>query len=195
MTKKVLSVLVVAGLLATLPALAQQTGSVSGQVTSTEGEPLPGVTVEARGDVLPQPRVTVTSESGRYSLPNLPPGQYELTFTLEGMGTATRRLTVLLQQNSAVDVALGLEAFEEEIQVLGEVPLIDTSSAEIKTAISNEALEQLPVAQQYRDLLKLIPGVQYSQDSTRGPSAGGSGQDNVYQIDGANVSQIGRAHV
>lgn len=188
MTKKVLSVLVVAGLLATLPALAQQTGSVSGQVTSTEGEPLPGVTVEARGDVLPQPRVTVTSESGRYSLPNLPPGQYELTFTLEGMGTATRRLTVLLQQNSAVDVALGLEAFEEEIQVLGEVPLIDTSSAEIKTAISNEALEQLPVAQQYRDLLKLIPGVQYSQDSTRGPSAGGSGQDNVYQIDGANVS-------
>lgn len=188
MTKKVLSVLVVAGLLATLPALAQQTGSVSGEVTSTEGEPLPGVTVEARGDVLPQPRVTVTSESGRYSLPNLPPGQYELTFTLEGMGTSTRQLTVLLQRNSEVDVTLGLEAFEEEIQVLGEASLVDSSSAEIKTSISNESLERLPVEQEYRDLLKLIPGVQYSEDQTRGPSAGGNGQDNVYQFDGADVS-------
>src|SRR5262245_52905361 len=46
----------------------------------------------------------------------------------------------------------------------------------------------LPVGQEYRDLLKLIPGVQYSQDTVRGPSAGGSGQDNVYQFDGANVT-------
>ena len=35
---------------------------------------------------------------------------------------------------------------------------------------------------------KLIPGVQYTQDTTRGPSAGGSGQDNVYQFDGVNVT-------
>ena len=30
--------------------------------------------------------------------------------------------------------------------------------------------------------------MQFSQDSTRGPSAGGSGQDNVYQFDGVNVT-------
>ena len=46
----------------------------------------------------------------------------------------------------------------------------------------------LPVGQEYRDLVKLIPGVQYTQDTTRGPSAGGSGQDNVYQFDGVNVT-------
>ena len=46
----------------------------------------------------------------------------------------------------------------------------------------------LPVGQEYRDLLKLIPGVQYSQDTVRGPSAGGSGQDNVYNFDGVNVT-------
>ena len=38
----------------------------------------------------------------------------------------------------------------------------------------------LPVGQEYRDLIKLIPGVQSTQDTVRGPSAGGSGQDNVY---------------
>ena len=36
--------------------------------------------------------------------------------------------------------------------------------------------------------IKLIPGVQYTQDATRGPSAGGSGQDNVYKFDGVNVT-------
>ncbi len=36
--------------------------------------------------------------------------------------------------------------------------------------------------------IKLIPGVQYTQDGTRGPSAGGSGQDNVYKFDGVNVT-------
>ena len=46
----------------------------------------------------------------------------------------------------------------------------------------------LPVGQEYRDLQKLIPGVQYTQDQMRGPSAGGSGQDNVYQFDGVNVT-------
>ena len=46
----------------------------------------------------------------------------------------------------------------------------------------------MPVTQDYRDLQKLIPGVQYSENLTRGPSAGGSGQDNVYLYDGVNVS-------
>jgi len=46
----------------------------------------------------------------------------------------------------------------------------------------------LPVGQDYRDLVKLVPGVQYTEDGTRGPSAGGSGQDNVYSFDGVNVT-------
>ncbi|MEM7352689.1 MAG: carboxypeptidase regulatory-like domain-containing protein, partial [Acidobacteriota bacterium] len=69
----------------------------------------------------------------------------------------------------------------------GEAPVIDTTSAEIKVAFDEEVIEQLPVGQEYRDLVKLIPGVQYSEDDIRGPSAGGSGQDNVYQFDGVNV--------
>ena len=48
--------------------------------------------------------------------------------------------------------------------------------------------KNLPVGTEYRDLVKLIPGVQYTQDAVRGPSAGGSGQDNVYNFDGVNVT-------
>ena len=37
-------------------------------------------------------------------------------------------------------------------------------------------------------MLKLIPGVQYSENSVLGPSAGGSGVDNKYGFDGIDVS-------
>ena len=55
-------------LLAAVPAAAQQTGEMRGKVTDTSGGVLPGVTVEARADVLPSPRVTVTEASGEYRL-------------------------------------------------------------------------------------------------------------------------------
>ena len=169
-------------------AFAQQTGSISGRVTATDGAALPGVTVEARSNVLPQPRMTVTNEVGEYRLPQLQPGRYTLTFSLAGLQTVTRNAQVLLHQNAEVNAALGMAGLEESITVTAEATLVDTQSAELQSGISNEQIEALPIAQEYRDLQKLIPGVMYSQDEIRGPSAGGSGQDNVYQFDGVNVT-------
>src|SRR5436190_16535086 len=79
-----------------IPAAAQQTGSIQGKVTDTGGGVLPGVTVEARPDVLPGPRVTVTGSDGTYQLPQLPPGDYTVTLTLSGMQPATKKVRVQL---------------------------------------------------------------------------------------------------
>ena len=46
----------------------------------------------------------------------------------------------------------------------------------------------MPLGPDYRDLVRLAPGVQVTQDLVRGPSVGGSGQDNVYRFDGVDVS-------
>src|SRR5207247_5284758 len=75
---------------------AQQTGSISGRVTATDNSALPGVTVEARSNVLPQPRVTITDTNGDYRLPPLGPGDYTVTFSLAGLQPGTRKATVLL---------------------------------------------------------------------------------------------------
>jgi hypothetical protein len=171
-----------------LPLVAQQTGGLGGRVTAVDGSALPGVTVEARSNVLPQPRVTTTTATGDYRIPALPPGAYTLTFSLAGMETRTRNVQVLLGQEQNVSVALGLAGLSESITVTAEGTLIDTSSTEIRSAVGTEAIESLPVGQTYRDLLKLLPAVQYTEETIRGPSAGGSGQDNVYQFDGVNIS-------
>jgi hypothetical protein len=170
------------------PAYAQQTGAISGKVLDSSGGVLPGVTVEARAGVLPTPRVTTTGADGEYRLQALPPGDYTLTFVLSGMQNVTRQAQVQLAQDTVVDATLGLQGITESVDVTATVSLIERDSASLKSGVSNQQIMALPVGQDYRDLVKLIPGVQYTADLTRGPSAGGSGQDNVYQFDGVNVT-------
>jgi len=182
------AILLISFLLAAVPALAQQTGSISGRVMDTGGGVLPGVTVEARSDVLPAPRVTTTDANGGYRLPALAPGAYTVAFELSGMQAVTRQAQVQLGQETAVDVTLGVAGLTETVMVTAAASLIERDSSSIKSGVSNEQIMALPVGQDYRDLIKLIPAVQFTQDTTRGPSAGGSGQDNIYQFDGVNVT-------
>src|SRR5512145_726201 len=127
--------MLVVGTLVLLPvsASAQQTGAIIGKVVDTGGGVLPGVTVEARSDVLPSPRVTTTESNGQYRLPALPPGNYTLTFTLSGMQTATRQAQVQLSQETVVDGTLGVGSVEETVTVTATASLIDRETATIKS--------------------------------------------------------------
>jgi hypothetical protein len=171
-----------------LPAVAQQTGAISGTVTLEDGSSVPGIVIEASSPVLPRPRATTTLDGGFYSLAQLPPGEYTVTYAMDGMATQTRQVRVSLDQTITVDITLGMEALSEQIDVVAEATLIDRASAEINDSLTSQEMELIPVGQDYRDLQKLIAGVQYSDNVIRGPSAGGSGQDNTYQFDGVNVN-------
>ena len=185
---RVLSFFALLLLLAPAIAIAQQTGAIAGKVTDTSGAILPGVTIEARSAVLPSPRVTQSGANGEYRLPALPPGTYTVKFELSGMQTVQRQALVQLGQDTIADATLGVGVLTEAVTVTAATSLVERDSATIKSGVSSEQITSLPVGQEYRDLIKLIPGVMYTQDGTRGPSAGGSGQDNVYQFDGANVT-------
>jgi hypothetical protein len=180
--------LLLAVVLLCFPVVAQQTGSISGKVTASDGSALPGVTVEARSNVLPQPRVTVTDGTGEYHLPALQPGSYVLTFSLSGMQSATRRAEAQLGADTTADASLGLQGVSESITVTAEASLVNKESTVLQSGLNSAQIQQLPLTQNYSDLQKFIPGVMYNPDTFRGPSAGASGQDNVYMFDGVNIT-------
>jgi hypothetical protein len=73
MKVRLLSCLIVAGLLTTSAAAQQLTGTMSGTVKDTQGAVVPGVTVTAASDALiGGPRTTVTNETGSYQFQTLP---------------------------------------------------------------------------------------------------------------------------
>jgi hypothetical protein len=182
---KIFSVTLVFAMFAA-PANAQQSGDITGQVMDGVGAGISGVSIEASSDILPQPRTTTTADNGRYRLRLLPPGQYTLKFSFPDGAEQTRTVFVQLQQTAEMNVVAG--AAVEEIVVMGAQVSVDTGQGSLKSLIGAETIDALPVGQEYRDIMKLIPGVQYSELSVRGPSAGGSGQDNTYQFDGVDVS-------
>lgn len=171
-----------------LPAEARQTGSIAGKVTASDGSALPGVTVEARSNVLPSPRVVVTESNGEYRFPSLPPGTYTVTFTLSGMQPVTRDAAVQLGRETPADAKLDPKGVTESVTVTAESSMVDKTSPSLTNGLSSDQMKGLPVGQDYRDIIRFIPGVEYTPDTTRGPSAGGSGQDNVYKFDGVNVT-------
>jgi outer membrane receptor for ferrienterochelin and colicin len=84
-------------------------------------------------------------------------------------------------------------AVAETVNITAAPQIVDTSSTTVGAVISSDLLENIPVGRRLADTLYLAPGT--SSSSTAGhmnPSmAGGSGLDNLYVIDGVNVTSTG----
>src|SRR5438874_9081067 len=99
-----------------VPLAAQTTGTVAGRVTDSSGAVLPGVTVEAKSTALQGVRTVTTDPEGLYRMPLLPPGDYTISFTLQGFGAKQKRAVVSLGKDSSVDASLS-PAVTSEITV------------------------------------------------------------------------------
>ena len=148
-------------LLVPTTAAAQAGGSLSGLVEDTTGGILPGVTVEAASSVLIEGTIAAfTDSAGRYTIINLRPGTYTVTFTLPGFNTAIRE-DVLLTGDSAVQINAELQvgAVEETVTVSGEAPVVDTQQVRRQAVVTRQMMDVLPQGRTLEARLLLIPGV------------------------------------
>ena len=157
--------LLIATALALAPAAAsaQLAGSsgIAGVVRDSSGGVLPGVSVEASSPALiEQTRTVVTDGQGRFSIVELRPGTYTVTFTLPGFSTV-RREGIELGPNftATVNADLRVGALEETITVRSESPVVDVLRVESRNVISKDALETLPTNKTLPAFVALTPGL------------------------------------
>ena len=170
----------------TVSALAADTGTISGAVFDPSGQPIADASVRISGERLPIGRTVQTSSNGAYQFQYLVPGEYLIEIELTGVGRATRTAIVELGRDTQVDFILGT-SLQEEVTVSAARPVVDIRSAEVAFNFKDETLSSLPLERTYRGLFQLIPGVADNR-SPVGPAAGGGRQDNLYLIDGANIT-------
>ncbi len=171
-----------------------RTGSIRGTVTDTEGEILPGATVELVGEkLMGGTRSILTNDEGKFRFPNLMPGEYEVTITLEGFQTAKMtKLRVKIAGTVTVDVILNLASLEESVTVSAETPVVDVQKSVVSTNIGSELMEVLPMRRfSFFDYAGTTPGVTSSSGdhSNNWQSAMGSGTtQNTYYFEGVETT-------
>jgi hypothetical protein len=128
------------------PAMAQQASGISGTVRDTSGLAMPGVTVEAASPALIEKVRTVTTDGeGRYSIVDLRPGTYTVTFTLTGFSTVKRDgISLTSGFTASVNVSMQVGSLEETITVSGAAPVVDTTSMRKQETLNTSELEALP---------------------------------------------------
>ena len=167
-------------------AFAADTGTVSGAAFDQNGQPLADAAVKISGDLLPIGRTVQTNANGLYQFQYLIAGEYRIDVELAGVGRSTRVVIVEVGRDTQVDFVLGL-ALQEAVTVSAARPIVDIRSAEVGFNFKDDTLNSLPLERTYRGLFQLIPGVADNR-SPIGPAAGGGRQDNLYLIDGANIT-------
>src|SRR5262245_4030444 len=119
-------------LVSVVPVFAQkETGVILGEISDADKAPLPGVTVTASSPALIGGSSTTYSDNdGRYRFPALPPGFYAVTAELQGFQRVIRKDVRIYVGNAiTIDLSLEAEKISETIEVKGEAPLIDKTTA------------------------------------------------------------------
>ena len=161
--RNVLQALKVAVITLALPATALAQSSITGVVRDTSGAILPGVTVEAHSPALIEKTRTALSDgAGQYRIVDLPPGVYEVVFTLTGFKTV-RREGIVLQGTFVAQVNGDLQVgtVEETIVVSGASPVVDVVNNTAQFVADRDVLDAIPTAVRNTPLRALLlPGTQ-----------------------------------
>ena len=145
---------------ATVWAQAGEQGSITGTITDAQGGALPGVTASAVNQQTNVTTTAVTNESGVYLLTALVNGRYRVTFSLSGFDSVAREVELRAGDRLRLDLGLTVGGVSEEVSVVAETPLLETTTATRSQVVAQELVENLPSSGRNPFTLShIVPGV------------------------------------
>ena len=182
-------------------ALAQSTtASISGTVLDAQQAVVPNATVTARNVETGFNRTNQTNDEGRYNFVNLPIGGYEVTVEAANFAKYVQTgITLLVNQNAVVDVALKTGGVQEIVTVTENASLLNTTTAEVSTRFDEKRLSELPISpnRNVYNVLLSVPGVSQLSSGQVGfvngagvsfSSNGGRLRSNNFMLDGQDIN-------
>lgn len=146
-------------------ALAQDRGAFVGAVVDPSGAAIPDVKVTAIQTATNLRVESVTNAVGQYRIPNLPVGEYRLTFEAPGFKMAVREgVTLSVTDVLKIDARMEVGQTSESLTVTAEAPILQTETPEVGTLMGTKQVIDLPLGfsgGRYAEnfAYKLTPGV------------------------------------
>ncbi len=174
-------------------AHAQSTyASIHGTVTDTSGAVLPGATVTVTNTSTGISSTQTTDGKGYYIFPQLAiGGPYTVKIEKDGFQISqTAGVTLNVNENRDVDSKLATGSVSQTIQVNANAVQVDTSDTQLKSTVTAQQIEQLPLLGRDASILqKLSPGTVESSDRFGNYSSNGNQtQMNSFLLDGADIN-------
>jgi outer membrane receptor protein involved in Fe transport len=138
------------------------TGAIVGTARDTTGAVLPNVTIAISSGAIMGGRMASTAADGTYRISALPPGEYRLSFSLNGFRTFEQDVRVAVGFTATVDVELQLASQREEITVTKPPSDLDRRSTGIAETFSSSQLADLPISRGLAGLLGTTQALQLS---------------------------------
>lgn len=199
MRSKILASLLfaLAVIMASTQIQAQTLGGFSGTVTDSNGAVLAGASVRIVSAQTGGERTAATTTSGSYSVPQLQPGIYKITVTLDGFKTKQIEAIELgVGQNRTLDIAMETGEVTVVVDVTADelaAASIEQGSNRLGANISSREVEQLPVnGRNYSQLYMNAPGATNTGTGNFGDLRfnGRANQQNQTKLDGIEATAI-----
>ncbi|MFB3855508.1 MAG: carboxypeptidase regulatory-like domain-containing protein [Vicinamibacterales bacterium] len=178
------------------PAGAQATtGEITGRVLDNTSLVLPGANVTLQDPATGFTRTTTTNEMGEYSFLLLPPGIYTVTVEMPGFQRLIRKdvnVRVGTRQTLVFEMEIG--GLTEEVEVVGETPLIETTRSDLGGVVTPAEITNLPLLNRTFANLSVImpearPAGNFDPTKTRVGNvamSGGDGRQLDVNVDGGD---------
>src|SRR5215472_2253789 len=180
-------------------AQAVAVAEVGGLVADQSGALISGAQVKITQTATQLVRTTTTDTQGRYILPNLPVGPYQLEVTAAGFKTYVQSGIVLqVGNNVEINVAMQVGAVSENVNVTASAAMVETRENTVSQVIDERRIVDLPLNGRQPTQLILLSGAAFTTpagdlvssknyfSSTTISVAGGQGEGLNYLLDGAD---------
>jgi Carboxypeptidase regulatory-like domain/TonB dependent receptor len=149
--------------------------TLSGVIRDPSGSSLPRATVTAIHTATGQSRQTTTGDTGEYTIPDLPIGDYSVRVEAPGFkSTLVPSLTLQVNQAGQLDLTLQIGAASEQVSVSEQLPLLVTQTSSVGQVVENKSIAGLALnGRQFWNLVALVPGASYTPGG-QGTRTGGS---------------------
>lgn len=159
------------------------TASISGRVSDQTGAAIPGATITLKNTATSATQNSATDAQGRYTIPELGIGTYDLSVSKTGFQTATRTgVTVTVGAALTVDFSMTVGQTSQSVEVSATVAAVDTTSSQMSSLVNQTQMRELPLnGRDWEQLILLAPGV---SSYPQGGSSALTSVANAYSISG-----------
>ena len=166
------------------------TGSITGIVRDSSGAVIPGATIKLTNVATGVSLATASTPTGNYTFSDLTPATYTIEAAAKGFENyLVKAIVVHVQQVVNIDLTLSPGSVQQRVTVTATAPLLQTQNAAVGQVITNETVNDLPLAtRDWGSLAQLSAGVAAAPPGGVTPDAGSS-ESAYFSVNGTSVWQ------